>query len=253
MVERDPESHLSEILKAAADPTRRAILTLLVQHGPTRVTDLAARFDTSLNAVSKHIKVLEGAGLVSRRTAWREHLIEAQLGPIGEIDRWFGQLRLIWDMRLEELEKLLAEETNEMTDLTLTARRTIKAPPERVFNAWLNPQMFARIMKIGPDMDIADPVIDPRIGGRFSFLVKMSETDAPHSGTYLDITRHSRIAFTWESPYSTEGSTVTITFAEVPGGTDVTLNHVKFKSEDSRDGHFKGWTAILGNLDAAMA
>jgi DNA-binding transcriptional ArsR family regulator len=110
MVERDSESHLSEILKAASDPTRRAILTLLVQHGPTRVTDLAARFDISLNAVSKHIKVLEGAGLVSRRTAWREHVIEANLGPIGEIDRWVRDLRLIWDMRLEALETLLTKE-----------------------------------------------------------------------------------------------------------------------------------------------
>jgi DNA-binding transcriptional ArsR family regulator len=112
MVEREDDSRLSEILKAAADPTRRAILTLLVQHGPTRVTDVARRFDMSLNAVSKHIKVLEGAGLVSRRTAWREHLIEANLGPIGEIDRWFRNLRLIWDMRLEELDKLLTKETD---------------------------------------------------------------------------------------------------------------------------------------------
>ena len=112
MVEREDDSRLSEILKAAADPTRRAILTLLVQHVPTRVTDVARRFDMSLNAVSKHIKVLEGAGLVSRRTAWREHLIEANLGPIGEIDRWFRDLRLIWDMRLEELDKLLTKETD---------------------------------------------------------------------------------------------------------------------------------------------
>jgi uncharacterized protein YndB with AHSA1/START domain len=133
-------------------------------------------------------------------------------------------------------------------DLTLTARRTIKVPPKAVFDAWLDPALFARIMKIGPDMSIADAVIDPKVGGRFSFLVKMTETDAPHAGTYLEITRHSRIAFTWESPYSAEGSTVTVSFAEVPGGTDVTLHHVKFKSEDSRDGHFKGWTAILENL-----
>jgi uncharacterized protein YndB with AHSA1/START domain len=133
-------------------------------------------------------------------------------------------------------------------DLTLTARRTIKAPPKAVFEAWLDPAKFARIMKIGSDMTVADAVIDPTVGGRFSFLVRMPETDAPHAGTYLDITWHSRIAFTWESPYSAEGSTVSVTFAEVPGGTDVTLHHVKFRSEDSRDGHFKGWTAILENL-----
>ena len=67
MVERDADS-LSAILKAAADPTRRAILTLVAQHGDQRVTDLARHFALSLNAVSKHIKVLEAAGVVA--TAW---------------------------------------------------------------------------------------------------------------------------------------------------------------------------------------
>ena len=109
MVERDP-TRLTEILKAASDPTRRSILTLLAQNGPTRVTEIAARFEMSLNAVSKHIKVLEGAGLVSRQTSWREHLIEVRMEPLAEIDRWFRELRSIWDLRLEALETLLAEE-----------------------------------------------------------------------------------------------------------------------------------------------
>lgn len=79
MVERYDDSLLSEILKAAADPTRRAIPTFLAQEGAMRVTDLAARFDMSLKAVSKHIKVLEAATLVRRRKEWREHLIEIDL------------------------------------------------------------------------------------------------------------------------------------------------------------------------------
>lgn len=109
MVEQN-ESKLSDILKAASDPTRRALLTLLAQEGVSRVTDLAAQFDISLNSVSKHIKVLERAGLVSRRMHGREHLIEANMEPIGEIDRWFSQLRNIWDMRLEALDDLLTKE-----------------------------------------------------------------------------------------------------------------------------------------------
>ncbi len=112
MVERtDPQ--LTEILKAASDPTRRAILTLLAQHGPTRVTELAARFETSLNAVSKHIKVLEGAGLVSRRTLWREHLIEVNMAPLTLVDQWFAGLRSIWDLRLEALDHLLTKESDD--------------------------------------------------------------------------------------------------------------------------------------------
>jgi DNA-binding transcriptional ArsR family regulator len=106
MVERQDDP-LTEILKASSDPTRRAILTLLAQLGPTRVTELAAHFEISLNAVSKHIKVLEAAGLVSRRTLWREHLIEVRLDRLAEIDRWFASLRSIWALRLDALDKLL--------------------------------------------------------------------------------------------------------------------------------------------------
>jgi DNA-binding transcriptional ArsR family regulator len=108
MVERDPDS-LSAILKAAADPTRRAILTLVAQHGDQRVTDLARHFELSLNAVSKHIKVLEAAGLVTRRTDWRDHRIALAPETLGEIDRWFRDLRSIWAIRLEALEAALRE------------------------------------------------------------------------------------------------------------------------------------------------
>ncbi len=116
MVERQDatksEDQLSAILKAASEPNRRAILTLLAQHGPMKVTDIAARFDLSLNAISKHIKVLEAAGLASRRTEWREHLIEVQMAPLSLIDNWFADLRSIWALRLDALEAALLEEDN---------------------------------------------------------------------------------------------------------------------------------------------
>jgi DNA-binding transcriptional ArsR family regulator len=113
MVERQDGARLTEILKAASDPTRRDILTHLAQEGPMRITGIAARFDMSLNAVSKHIKVLEAAGLVVRRTQWREHLIEVQMQPLREIERWFEGLRSIWALRLEALNRLLTEEKDD--------------------------------------------------------------------------------------------------------------------------------------------
>lgn len=109
MVERKDSDALSAILKAASDPSRRKILTQLAQNGPMRVTDIAGLFDMSLNSVSKHIKVLEQSGLVSRRTEWREHLIEVQMDPLREIDTWFAQLRSIWALRLDALEAALKE------------------------------------------------------------------------------------------------------------------------------------------------
>jgi len=111
MVEQESHDPLTDVFKAASDPTRRAILTLLAQHGPLRVTQIAGQFDMSLNSVSKHIKVLERAGLVARRTEWREHLIEIQIEPLRDVDRWFDDLRSIWALRLDALNDLLKQET----------------------------------------------------------------------------------------------------------------------------------------------
>jgi len=109
MVEQNTNT-LSETLKAVGDPTRRSILTTLVQQGPTRVTELAAMHDMSLNSVSKHIKVLEKANLVSRRTLGRVHLIEANLIPVNEVEDWFNSLRSIWELRLEALDDIVTKD-----------------------------------------------------------------------------------------------------------------------------------------------
>src|SRR5436190_11364860 len=107
------EDALSRVLKAAGDTTRRRILTLLVQEGPLRVTGLAAHFDMSLNSVSKHIKVLEEAGLVTRRTMGREHFIAAELAPLRHTEKWFGQLKSVWELRLAALDQLLMSKEDE--------------------------------------------------------------------------------------------------------------------------------------------
>ena len=114
MVERKfDEERLSEILKATSDKTRRSILTTLVQEGPKRVTDLATYFDMSLNSVSKHIKVLEAAGLVARKTIGRTHTISACMEPVSMIDGWLSELRSAWEKRLEQLDFVLREHGNE--------------------------------------------------------------------------------------------------------------------------------------------
>ncbi len=109
MVEYD-DNTLSDLLKAMSDTTRRALLTQLCQQGPSRVTDLAAYYSMSLNAVSKHIKVLELAGLVTRTTIGRTHLIEADLQQISLVEDWFKSLQSIWALRLEKLNEILQNE-----------------------------------------------------------------------------------------------------------------------------------------------
>ena len=99
---------LSLIFGALADPTRRAILARLAKGGAS-VTELAEPFEMSLPAVSKHLKVLERAGLVSRgkEAQWRPAALEA--GPLKEIDTWVERYRVNWEQRLDRLDDYLKE------------------------------------------------------------------------------------------------------------------------------------------------
>ena len=134
------------------------------------------------------------------------------------------------------------------TDLSLTATRTIAAAPERVFDAWLDPAMLMRFMQPGPGMTTPQAKTDPNIGGRFDLIMKKDDDEMPHGGVYKIIDRPNRLVFSWESPFSVEGSTVTLDFRPEGDGTHVTLTHIRFPNEESRDNHEGGWTAILARL-----
>lgn len=103
MVEYD-QSQLDRTLAALADPTRRAILERL-QEGDARVTEIAAPFEMSLNAVSKHLRVLEGAGLIRREVHGREHRIRFDGSPLMEAEAWIERQRRFWEERLEGLDR----------------------------------------------------------------------------------------------------------------------------------------------------
>ena len=103
------QANLNQTLLALADPTRRAILQRL-SRGEARVTELAQPFDMSLNAVSKHIRILERADLVRRRTAGREHFLSFNRQQLDELATWIETQRAEWNARLDALEALLKAE-----------------------------------------------------------------------------------------------------------------------------------------------
>src|SRR6266571_6337248 len=102
---------LSSTFAALADPTRRAMLARLAL-GETSVTELAQPFDISLPAVSKHLKVLERAGLIARgrEAQWRPCRIEPQ--ALKGVDDWLEEYRRLWEQRLDRLEDYLRTLTN---------------------------------------------------------------------------------------------------------------------------------------------
>jgi DNA-binding transcriptional ArsR family regulator len=100
------QANLDQTLMALADPTRRAILQRLTR-GEARVTEIARPFDMSLNAVSKHIRILERADLVRRRTIGREHFLSFNRKQLDELATWIENQRAVWTARLDALEALL--------------------------------------------------------------------------------------------------------------------------------------------------
>ena len=98
---------LSATLQALADPTRRSILARLSQ-GPATVSELAAPFEVSLPAVSRHLKVLEAAGLISRgrEAQWRPCRLEA--GPLQDLDGWLAHYRRFWEGSFDKMDAYLA-------------------------------------------------------------------------------------------------------------------------------------------------
>jgi len=100
---------LDDTLLSLSDPTRRAILERLSQ-GEARVTDLAEPFALSLNAVSKHIRMLERAGLVRREVRGREHILSVNPQPLDQVEEWIATQRALWKHRLRSLDALLLEE-----------------------------------------------------------------------------------------------------------------------------------------------
>jgi DNA-binding transcriptional ArsR family regulator len=99
---------LSATLSALADPTRRGILARLAT-GEATVKELAEPYDMSLAAVSKHLKVLEGAGLISRGKDAQYRPCRLEPGPLREVDGWLENYRRFWEESLDQLEVYLAE------------------------------------------------------------------------------------------------------------------------------------------------
>ncbi|MFY0634422.1 MAG: SRPBCC domain-containing protein [Vannielia sp.] len=139
-----------------------------------------------------------------------------------------------------------------MTDISLTTTRTISAPAEQLYTAWITPESMARFFCNCDGAAAAGVTSDARVGGKFFIPMPTPGGIVDHAGEYLELKPHEKIVFTWNSKHVNEGTTVTLTFKPVEGGTEITLTHVKFSDEGTRNGHLKGWTAILDAFEASQ-
>src|SRR5206468_11827164 len=115
---------LDDTLIALADETRRAILKRLAS-GEARVTEVAEPFDISLNSVSKHIRLLERAGLVRRRIEGRDHFLSLDPKPFDELSQWMARTREFWSARLDDLDAALRAE-DAIESAAKSSKRTVQ-------------------------------------------------------------------------------------------------------------------------------
>ena len=102
MVEYSNSTQLDRVFSALADPTRRAILRALTRH-PATINEIAKPFPVSLNAISKHVMVLERAGLLRREIKGRQHHCRIEPRPLRQADAWMAHYRQFWVDRLDAL------------------------------------------------------------------------------------------------------------------------------------------------------
>jgi len=105
---------LDRIFSAVSDPTRRAILARLAE-SDARVTDVAGAFPISLNSTSKHIRVLEGAGLVRRTVRGRDHILSLDAAPLADAATWIEHYHRFWSDQLAALDTFVTKRANPET------------------------------------------------------------------------------------------------------------------------------------------
>jgi len=108
------QQHLDETFRALADGTRRAILARL-SRGDALVSELAAPFSMSLPAISKHLRVLEDAGLISKKKSGRNRVCHLEAEPLHKVASWTDFYKSFWDIRLDRLSQSLEQNPDDVT------------------------------------------------------------------------------------------------------------------------------------------
>jgi len=124
-------------------------------------------------------------------------------------------------------------------------RREIAAPAKELFDAWLDPASLAVWMRPGgtPRTTVT---VDPRVGGQFEIVMHTASGPIPHTGTYKEIDRPRRLAFTWNPAHALQiDSLVTVEFRPARGATEIVLTHERLPSQEAVAKHTKGWSDIL--------
>lgn len=136
--------------------------------------------------------------------------------------------------------------------VTIQVTRRFDVPPERVFDAWIDPSKVREWMMAPGAGEITRMEIDARVGGKFSFVVRRRGEEIEHVGEYLEFVRPRRLVFTWSVPrYSNDSSIVNLDVATAGGVTELTLTHERVLQEYGARTE-QGWNRILDVIAASI-
>ena len=254
---------LSIIFATLADPTRRAILARLSE-GDATVSELAEPFSISLPAISRHLKVLAHAGLISRsRSAqWRSSSLQAE--PLQEATAWMERYREFWDSNFDRLDAHLRQIQQDQaeTQKELVITRVFDAPRELVYKAFTDPDQIAQWF--GPEgysvpRDTVD--IDLRVGGHQRFTMVPDSEEFPPGGpvdaVYDEIVEpellvgHEEFDEAQAKLFGSPRMTLRIEFHDENGKTRLVLRQGPY-SKEFEDMARQGWNSSFGKLDKLL-
>lgn len=147
---------------------------------------------------------------------------------------------------------------NDDRQVTVTVKRHFKVSPERVFDAWLDPNKARRFLFTDPSGEVIRCEIEPRVGGKFIIVDRRATGggkytgDIEHTGEYLEIDRPRHLVFTFSVPkYSPLATQVSIDIVPTHSGCELTLTHTGVLPDYEKDTH-TGWNTILDGLAAVI-
>jgi uncharacterized protein YndB with AHSA1/START domain len=137
----------------------------------------------------------------------------------------------------------------------LQLSRRYDASRERVFDAWTNPEVLTEWWVVNPTWEVEVAEVDLREGGRYRLGMKEPDGGKSHIaiGEYTEVNRPEKVAFTWQWEGEDAVTRVEIDFVEDGDGTEVTLTHSGFASDESSASHAQGWNALLDSLGGFLS
>jgi uncharacterized protein YndB with AHSA1/START domain/DNA-binding HxlR family transcriptional regulator len=248
----------NDTFKALAHPLRRDIVERL-SGGVATVGDVTRDFDVAKPTISRHLKTLEEAGVVSRVVDGRTHHLALHPEALAEISDWIESQRQRWERFFDVVDEYLVERkggrVTEESGYVVRIERTFAASAEEVFDAWTSPEVMRRWFHVASDWGTPEAEVDLRVGGRVRVVMRRPDgSEVEAQGEYTVIDRPNRLVMTWafEDDPSNE-QLIELSFSEWEGSTAVLMVNSGISTAERRDSQDWGWRGCFDELGRVLA